>query len=159
MIKSPYFSEMCATSMVKLGSAILLVLSIASWLPSSANARGIIAETILRTTKTITGEKIVYPLSCAALVEAVVVTILPGEKTRLHRNGVPMVTYILEGELSVYYEGIGVKTFSQGSSFVETRKINHYGENAKRSPVRVFLVYAGADGSKTSYLPSSETGS
>ena len=85
--------------------------------------------------------------------------ILPGEKTRLHRHGVPMVTYILEGELSVYYEGIGVKTFSQGSSFVETRKVNHYGENAKRSPVRVFLIYAGADGSKTSYLPSSETGS
>ena len=69
-----------------------------------------------------------------------------------------MVAYILEGELSVYYEGIGVKTFSQGSSFVETRNVNHYGENAKRSPVRILVVYAGADGSNV--LPaSSETGS
>ena len=155
MIKTPYFSEMCATLMIKLGSAILLVLSIVSWLPSSANARGITAETILKTTKTITGENIVYPLSGEALVEVVVVTILPGEKTRLHRHGVPMVAYILEGELSVYYEGIGVKTFSQGSSFVETRKVNHYGENAKRSPVRILVVYAGADGSKN-VLPAQQ---
>ena len=80
MIKTPYFSEMNASSMITLGSAILLVLSITSWLPSSANARGITAETILKTTKTITGEKIVYPLSGEALVEVVVVTILPGEK-------------------------------------------------------------------------------
>ena len=51
-----------------------------------------------------------------------VITILPGEKTPLHRHGVPMVAYILEGELSVYYEGIGVKTFSQGSSFCRDEK-------------------------------------
>lgn len=101
MIKTSYFSEMCTTSMIKLGSAILLVMSIASWLPSSANARGITAETNLKTTKTITGEKIVYPLSGETLVEVVVVTILPGEKTHLHRHGIPMIAYILEGELSV----------------------------------------------------------
>ncbi len=115
----------------------------------SANAQGITAETILKSTNTITGEKIVYPLTGEALVEVMIITILPGEKTRLHRHGVPMVAYILEGELSVFYEGLGVKTFRQGSSFIETMEVNHFGENTALSPVKVLVVYAGAHGSKT----------
>lgn len=149
MIKTPKFSEMIAACNTKLAPLILLALLISSWLPSAANARGITAETILKTTNTITGEKIVYPPSGEAIVEVMIVTILPGEKTRVHRHGVPMVAYILEGELSVSYEGLGAKIFQQGTSFVETMGVNHFGENTTLSPTKVLVVYAGANGSKT----------
>ena len=149
MIKTPIISEKGAVNKTRFTCTILLALLIPSSLPSNVNAKGITAETVLKSTNTITGEKIVYPLTGEALVEVMIVTILPGEKTRLHRHGVPMIAYILEGELSVFYEGLGVKTFPQGSSFIETMDVNHFGENRALRPVRVLAVYAGARGSKT----------
>jgi quercetin dioxygenase-like cupin family protein len=57
--------------------------------------------------------------------------------------------------LSVFYEGIGVKKFPQGSTYVETMNVNHFGENTTDSVVKVLVVYAGAEGSET-VLPARE---
>jgi len=115
---------------------------------------GVSAEVLVKTGETIVGETIVYPETGAPVVEVAVVTIAPGEKTILHQHGVPMIAYILEGELSVYYEGIGLKIFKQGSSYVETMHVDHFGENATDRVLKVLVVYAGAKGSEN-VIPAS----
>lgn len=125
--------------------------SVASFVisPAFSYEGGVTAENLLKTSRTIVGEDIVYPQTGTPVVEVMIVTISPGEKTSLHRHGVPLIGYILEGELSVFYEGIGVKKFPQGSTYVETMSVNHFGENTTDSVVKVLVIYAGAEGSET----------
>lgn len=145
------------SALLQIRSLLIFIVSAATLSGSAASAYegGVSAENLLKTSHTIVGEDILYPHSGKAVVEVVIVTILPGEKTSLHRHGVPLIGYILEGELSVFYEGIGLKKFPQGSSYVETMNVNHFGENATDSVVKVLVVYAGADGSQT-VLPASK---
>lgn len=47
------------------------------------------------------------------------VTIAPGEKTELHRQGVLLFVYLLEDDLAVDYQDIGRKEYNPGTSFLE----------------------------------------
>jgi predicted metal-dependent enzyme (double-stranded beta helix superfamily) len=47
------------------------------------------------------GEIIAYPTQGQAMVNALVVVLGPGEKTVLHKHGVPTFIHVLEGEVKV----------------------------------------------------------
>ena len=103
---------------------------------------------LLATSKTVMDEPIVYPSGTAKLTNGIV-TLDPGDETGWHTHGVPLTGFILEGDLTVDYGDKGTRTFHQGESIAEAINVPHNGKNLGTSPVRFFVVYAGAEGVPT----------
>lgn len=123
--------------------ACSLTLSGAAFAQGSYNLTGTVS-----TSKTIVGEDIVYPTTGKAVVTSAIVVMAPGEKTILHRHGVPLFAYMLEGELTVDYGTHGTRVYKQGDSFMEAMNVSHAGRNTGTGTVRILAVYIGAEGSK-----------
>ena len=98
--------------------------------------------------KTVMDEEIAWPTSGKARVNALIVVLAPGEKTVVHKHGVPTFIHVLEGEVTVDYEGHGTRTYHQGESFLEAMDVSHAGINTGKVPVKILAVYMGADGTK-----------
>lgn len=96
--------------------------------------------------ETVTGEVIAYPTTGKPVVTAAIVTIGPGEKTVVHRHGVPLFIHVLEGEVTVDYGDRGTKRFKAGESFLEAMNVEHAGTNVGTVPVKMLAVYMGAEG-------------
>lgn len=115
---------------------------------SPALADGYPAVKLYSGNQTVVGEEIAYPTAGKANVTAMIVTLAPGEKTVLHRHGVPVFIHILDGEVTVDYGEHGRKAFKQGESFLEAMETAHAGMNLGTVPVRILAVYMGAEGAK-----------
>lgn len=124
-------------------AACALTLSGAAFAQGSYNLTGTVS-----TSKTIVGEDIVYPTTGKAVVTSAIVVMAPGERTILHRHGVPLFAYMLEGELTVDYGAHGTRVYRQGDSFMEAMNVSHAGRNTGTGTVRILAVYIGAEGSK-----------
>lgn len=109
------------------------------------------AEVLLQTQETILGEPIVYPAESPAEVTIAIVTLEPGAKTGWHRHAVPLAAYMLEGELTVTYDGHGERVYRAGDALVEAMETPHGGHNRGTETVRILAVFAGAEG-----VPNSE---
>ncbi|WP_417667227.1 cupin domain-containing protein [Roseibium sp.] len=96
---------------------------------------------------TIAGEKVVFPTENPG-VKSLIVTMEPGEKTAWHQHGTPLYAYILEGELTVTYEGIGDKLYTEGMGLLEAMHVTHRGHNTGNKPVRILAVFLTGDGGK-----------
>jgi len=103
------------------------------------------AVPLLSTSTTIVGEPIRYPQG-EAHVTAAIVTLAPGARTVMHKHGVPMFAYILDGEITVDYGALGTRTYRAGQSLMEAMDVAHVGINASAQPVRLLAVYMGAAG-------------
>lgn len=123
--------------------AVALCLSAPAFAQGSYNLTGTVS-----TSKTIVGEDIVYPTTGKAVVTSAIVVMAPGERTILHRHGVPLFAYMLEGELTVDYGAHGTRVYKQGDSFMEAMNVSHAGRNTGTTTVRILAVYMGAEGSK-----------
>jgi len=106
------------------------------------------AVPLLSTSKTIVGETIRYPRTGEAHVTAAIFTLEPGGKSILHKHGVPLFAYILEGELTVDYGKHGTRTYKKGDSLMEAMNVAHFSVNNGAEPVRLLAVYMGAKGAK-----------
>lgn len=113
-----------------------------------ANTGGYPAVPLLSTSKTIVGETIRYPRTSEAHVTAAIFTLEPGGKSILHKHGVPLFAYILEGELTVDYGKHGTRTYKKGDSLMEAMNVAHFSVNNGSEPVRLLAVYMGARGAK-----------
>ncbi|MGE0041956.1 MAG: cupin domain-containing protein [Vicinamibacterales bacterium] len=111
-------------------------------------AQGAPAGPLLQTSQTVVGEDLVYPATGKAVVTTTIVTLAPGETTITHQHGVPMIAYILEGELTVDYGDHGTKTYTAGESFAEAMRVDHAGTNTGTGTLRILSVYVGAEGSR-----------
>lgn len=130
---------------MKLVAVSLALLSLsAAALPAFAD--GYPAIKLFSGSTTVTGQEIAYPTAGKAHVNAMIVTLAPGEKTMLHQHGVPVFIHILEGEVTVDYGDKGKKTFKQGESFLEAMEVTHAGVNSGTIPVKILAVYMGAEG-------------
>lgn len=107
---------------------------------------------ILKTSKTVVDEPIVYPTSGPALVTASIVTVAPNAETVFHRHGVPMFGYIMEGTLTVDYGDKGKRVYKPGDSLVEAMNVTHRGMNLGSDVVKILVVYMGAEGAKNVVL-------
>ena len=126
--------------------AFLLAVSFATANRAGAQDNGYPAVPLLSTGTSVVGETLHYPTSGPAHVTAAVVTIVPGAKTIVHKHGVPLFAYILEGELTVDYGGHGKRTYRQGDAFMEAMDVPHYGIDTGPQPVCLLAVYIGAEG-------------
>jgi quercetin dioxygenase-like cupin family protein len=96
--------------------------------------------------QTVLDQLLQYPNGSQAQVSSAVLTIAPGVSTGLHKHDAPMYAYILEGTLTVTYEGGIVKEFSAGSAILEAVGTPHNGENKTDKPVKLLVVNMGAAG-------------
>ena len=126
-----------------IGGLLLLGLAAAPVL-----ADGYPALSLFSGSTTVMDEEISYPVTGKAHVNAMIVTLAPGEKTVVHKHGVPTFIYILEGEVTVDYQDHGKRTYHQGESFLEAMDVAHDGMNTGTVPVKILAVYMGADGAK-----------
>jgi quercetin dioxygenase-like cupin family protein len=117
-------------------------------LPVTAQDAGYPAAALLSTGRTIVGEALRYPDSGPAHVTASIVVLAPGAKTIVHRHGVPLFAYILEGELTVDYGAHGVRVYRAGQAFMEAMETAHFGINHGAQTVRILAVYMGAKGAE-----------
>jgi len=96
--------------------------------------------------QTVLDQLLQYPSGSQAQVSSAILTIAPGVSTGLHKHDAPMYAYILEGTLTVTYEGGIVKEFSAGSAILEAVGTPHNGENKTDKPVKILVVNIGAEG-------------
>jgi quercetin dioxygenase-like cupin family protein len=114
---------------------------------------------ILSTGTTVTGEPIRYPSGAPALITAVEITLQPGQQTGWHTHPVPLLGYILEGELTVDYGLQGERVYRQGDALAEAMNEAHNGRNTGQNPVRILAVFIGMEGVKTRFrrrLPNAD---
>lgn len=102
-------------------------------------------DTLLESTTTILDQPFTYP-GGTAKITAAVLTVPPQGTVPLHEHPVPLFAYILQGAITVEYEGVGPITYRSGDSFVEAFQWPHRAHNAGRGLVRILTVYAGAEG-------------
>jgi len=100
---------------------------------------------------TIAGEPVRFPQENPS-VRSLVVTMAPGEKTDWHQHHAPMFAYVLEGEITVTYEGIGKKVYRQGDGLLEAMNVTHRGINTGETPVRILAVFLLGDDTKATVL-------
>ena len=137
-----------------LAAALFLVAVIAASGQTNAEEIHAPAMPLLSTGTTILGEPLHYPTGGPAHITAEIVTLEPGGKTILHRHGVPMFAYILEGELTVDYGDRGKRTYRKGDAFMETMDVPHFGADAGSTPVRILTVFMGAEGAPADVIPA-----
>jgi quercetin dioxygenase-like cupin family protein len=100
-------------------------------------------ERLLDTTRTIAGEKLVFPGGTPAAVEASIIRLRPGESTGAHTHDEILIAHILKGTLTVSYQGLGEKTFTAGDTFAEAMAIPHNGQNRGTEDVEILAIFVG----------------
>jgi quercetin dioxygenase-like cupin family protein len=112
---------------------------------SAAVAESSGTRPVLSTGTTVTDEPIRYPAGVAHIT-AVELTLKPGQQTGWHTHAVPLFGYILEGELTVDYGANGKRTYRKGEALAEAMNEAHNGRNTGRRPLKILVVFIGADG-------------
>src|SRR5258708_15621241 len=110
----------------------------------AAAAKDYPAAPLLSTGTSVLGETIRYPKAGLAHVTAAIVTLAPGGRTIMHKHGVPLFAYILDGELTVDYGTHGTRTYRRGRTLMEAMGVAHFGGNNSPQPVRLPAGYLGA---------------
>jgi len=100
---------------------------------------------LLKSGETVLGQPIAYPEG-PPVVTAAIVTMEPGQKTGWHRHDAPLFAYMLEGQLTVDYGDGLQKTYAAGDALLEAIRTDHQGENTGEGPMRILVVFAGAEG-------------
>jgi quercetin dioxygenase-like cupin family protein len=127
-------------------AALALVATVATGDRATTRDSGYPLAPLLSTGTNIVGETLRYPTTGPAHVTAAIIVLAPEGRTIVHRHGVPLLAYILEGELTVDYGKHGTRTYRQGEAFMEAMDVAHFGVNNGSQPVRLLAVYMGAKG-------------
>jgi quercetin dioxygenase-like cupin family protein len=140
------------------GASLALLLSLSFYSnPALSIPPNVTVETLLHTNQTILGQSFEYPEGVPEVTVSII-TIYPHTSIALHKHPVPLVAYILQGELVVEYEtefGLQEIYYKSGDAFVEAFNVPHRGYNGGRGLVKILAVYAGAEGVPNS-LPVEE---
>ncbi len=106
---------------------------------------------LLQTTTHANGAPIAYPTG-KPLVTVRVTEIPPGVDTGVHNHPIPLITYILAGELTIREVTGAAYVYKKGDAFVESAEF-HQGVNEGKEPVRLLAVYPGEVGAPLSIKP------
>ncbi|WP_165767225.1 cupin domain-containing protein [Parendozoicomonas haliclonae] len=106
---------------------------------------------------TINGGLIEYPEPGQPEITTRKVTLPPGAKTGWHYHPVPIVGYILEGELELQLADGLTKTLKTGEVIYEAINAVHQGVNNSSKDVVILAFYLGIEGEPTTIkVPSSK---
>jgi quercetin dioxygenase-like cupin family protein len=100
------------------------------------------------------GVPIVYPKG-TPLVTVRITEVPPGVIIPKHRHQIPLIVYMLEGDLTLHIDNGTVRVAKQGEAFIEAWNW-HYGQNATDKTVRLLAVYPGEVGTPLSIRPPAD---
>jgi quercetin dioxygenase-like cupin family protein len=129
---------------VKYAAVAIIALSL-GWPAARADQPKVKVTPLLKTTTTITGQKITYPAGTPQ-VTALSVEIPPGVDVGWHQHPNIRYVYVIEGTLTIEWENGTRKEFPAGSFFVEAVNTPHHGMNLGATPVRVLFVDHSEEG-------------
>jgi quercetin dioxygenase-like cupin family protein len=70
----------------------------------------------------------------------------PGDQRGWHKHDVPLLGYVLDGELTIDLGPLGMRVFKKGEAFLEAVGTAHNGKNLGSREVRVLAVFMGEEG-------------
>ena len=97
---------------------------------------------------TVLDQPLRYPTKGKAQVSSSIIVIEPGQEAGWAKNPTPMYVYVLEGALTVEYDGGMVKEYRAGTALLEAVGTWRNGTNTGTEPVRILVVSMGAKGVK-----------
>ena len=101
-----------------------------------------VAIPIEEASKTVLGQTYTFPVG-TPLIRTFKITIEPGMKPGPHKHEIPLLAYVLSGELGVDYGSRGKRSFSAGESYIEAIDWCHVGYAAGDEAVEILGVYLG----------------
>jgi D-alanyl-D-alanine dipeptidase len=102
-------------------------------------------QILLDTEQTIAGEPLIYPQSGQAKITSAIITIPSGQSTGWHKHKVPLVAYLLAGELEMEYANGKRVQFKKGEALMEAIAVPHIGSNLGATPAQIFVAFLGTD--------------
>jgi quercetin dioxygenase-like cupin family protein len=98
---------------------------------------------LLRTTTNSLGQAIAYPHEGTPEVTALLVEMAPGQVTGWHRHPVPLLGYLLSGELTVYQITGEKRVVRNGQVSLESVGVIHQGVNEGSVPLKMIVFVIG----------------
>ncbi len=112
---------------------------------------------LLETEHTIAGEQLAYPQSGQAKITSAIITIHPGQSTGWHMHKVPLVGYLLTGELEMEYADGKRLQLKKGEAIMEAMTVPHIGANLGTISAQVFVAFMGTDKTDFTEITSAPT--
>ena len=100
-------------------------------------------QTLLRTTNNSVGQPIAWPRDSTSEVTVLIIEMAPGEETGWHRHPVPLLGYLLAGELTVYQITGEKRVVRAGEVSLESVGVIHNGINEGATPLKMIVFVAG----------------
>lgn len=125
--------------------AVYMLLGIISSAHAGVDSDYPTMQMLLETERTIADETIKYPQAGQAKIIASIITIPPGKSTGWHQHNIPLVGYIMSGELEMEYANGKRLTLKKGDALAEAMTVAHIGANLGKEPVQIFVVFMGTD--------------
>ena len=102
---------------------------------------------LLNSAVDVLGRPLSYP-KCGPDIQAVEITMAPGQVGEKHQHLTPLFAYVLSGEISVTYDKVSgsnregiTRTYREGDALMEAVGVSHYGFNATDEPATLLAVY------------------
>lgn len=103
-------------------------------------------QPLLQTTVNSTGQAIEYPRDGTPEITALLIEMAPGEETGWHSHPVPLVGYIMSGELTVYQITGDKRVVPAGQNSLESVGVVHNGVNEGSVPCKMIVYVLGLKG-------------
>ena len=100
-------------------------------------------QPLLQTTTNSLGQPIAYPVGGTPEVTALLVEMAPGEETGWHQHPVPLLGYLLAGELTVYQITGEKRVVRAGEVSLESVDVIHNGVNEGALPCKMIVFVVG----------------
>jgi quercetin dioxygenase-like cupin family protein len=100
-------------------------------------------QPLLQTTTNSLGQLIAYPRDGTPEVTAIHVEMAPGDETGWHQHPVPLLGYLLAGELTVYQISGEKRVVRTGEVSLESVDVVHNGVNEGAVPCKMIVFVVG----------------
>ena len=125
-------------------AVVLMLLSTQAVLaaPTVEEYQGVKAITTsdLEPGETVVGQRFDYPRG-RPLISTHELEIQPGETTSWHYHAIPVITYVISGDVKTDYGPEGARTFTTGDSYVEAINRCHSIIAMGTQPARIYSVF------------------
>jgi quercetin dioxygenase-like cupin family protein len=111
----------------------------------AAEPMGVTWQELAKTSTNVAGDQIRYP-SGTPEIYAEIGSFEPGGRTSLHTHEIPILVYVLEGELELRVDGDDPVRIAQGQAFVDPQDRNVQAFNVADGPTRIVAFAVGAQG-------------
>ncbi len=121
---------------------VLIQMTVSAW----AEPQDVTVTPVMKSSITISGQKIEYPKTDKAEMASVLVDIQPGKENGRHMHAVPTYVHVLEGTMTVEFEDGSRQTFKAGTGFLEVMNTVHSAKNLGDVPLKLLVVFVGEEG-------------